>query len=88
LRTASRYLLVALICGVSFTAALAECPGRPLPGTIVQDALNLSSQNGELKTALGLSRSVDEFGYTHYCFVYEDGSKFVEAPTLRLNQQE
>jgi FtsP/CotA-like multicopper oxidase with cupredoxin domain len=86
LRTASRYLLLALICGGSFIAALAECPGRPPAGTIVQDALSLSSQNGELKTALGMSRSVDQFGYTHYCYVYEDGSKVVEAPTLRLNQ--
>ena len=85
MRTTSRYLLIILFCAGFPTALLAQCPGRPSPGTVVQDAKSLSSQNGVLKAELVMSRSVDIYGYTHYCYVYNDGSKPVESPTLRVN---
>lgn len=84
MRTAS-YLLVLLICGFSYTTVLAQCPKRPEAGTVVKDALSLYSQNGELKTGFVMGHSVDEYGYTHYCYDYYTGSEYVEAPTLRLN---
>lgn len=86
MRTISRFLLGVFICGFSCVSVVAQCPGRPSPGTVVRDALTLSSTNGVLNATLGLGYSVDEFGYTHYCYVYDTGSGFSEAPTLRLNQ--
>jgi FtsP/CotA-like multicopper oxidase with cupredoxin domain len=86
LRTAFRYLLIVLICGFSCVTVLAQCPARPVPGTVVKDALSLNSQNGELQAAFIMGRSVDQYGYTHYCYNYNTGSGYVEAPTLRLNQ--
>ncbi|HEY1658606.1 MAG TPA: multicopper oxidase domain-containing protein [Candidatus Sulfotelmatobacter sp.] len=73
-----------IICGISLAAA-AQCPPRPTAGSVVQDALSLSSQNGVLNAALDMGYSVDTFGYTHYCYKYNAGSTVVEAPTLRLN---
>ena len=84
MRILSRYLLVILSLFSSITV-LAQCPNRPAPGSVVKDALNLSSQNGVLKVDMAISHSVDQFGYTHYCYVYDTGSGIVESPTLRLN---
>jgi FtsP/CotA-like multicopper oxidase with cupredoxin domain len=47
--------------------------------------LNLHSQNGALNVDLSLAHSVDTFGYTHFCYKYQAGTRTVEAPTLRLN---
>jgi FtsP/CotA-like multicopper oxidase with cupredoxin domain len=85
MRLVSRYLFAILVCGVSFISPLAQCPNRPNPGTIVQDPLSLSSQNGVLTAGFTMAKSVDPAGYTHYCYNYKTDSGNVEAPTLRLN---
>ena len=85
MRTLSRYSLAIVICGFSFLRLAAQCPPRPQPDTVLQDALNLYSQNGVLDVALSMAHSVDVNGYTHYCYRYQNSSAIVEAPTLRLN---
>lgn len=85
MRTVSRYLLLILLCGFSSVAIFAQCPARPLPGTVVKDALSLNSQNGVLDANFIMGHSVDQYGYTHYCYNYDTGEHYVESPTLRLN---
>jgi FtsP/CotA-like multicopper oxidase with cupredoxin domain len=85
MRTLSKYLLALLVCGFAFVKPSAQCPQRPEPATVLQDALNLSSQNGVLNADLTLGHSVDKNGYTHYCYKYQTGTGAAEAPTLRLN---
>src|SRR5580704_8317353 len=88
MRFGFRCLLAVVVCGFSFlqTVGQASCPARPSPGSVVQDALSLTSQNGVLGAELVMGLSVDEFGYTHYCYNYKSPTGDVEAPTLRLNQ--
>ena len=86
MRSVSRYLLAIVICGFSFLRLEAQCPNRPDAGTVVKDALSLSSVNGVLSAELTMKTSVDEAGYTHYCYIYDTGKGEAEAPTLRLNQ--
>jgi FtsP/CotA-like multicopper oxidase with cupredoxin domain len=81
----SRWLLAIVVCGFSFLRLAAQCPDRPLTGTVVNDALNLSSQGGTLSAQMTIAHSVDSNGYTHYCYKYNAGSDVVEAPTLRVN---
>src|SRR5580693_9436440 len=85
MRTVRRGLLAIMVCGVSFLGAAAQCPARPNAGSIVKDALSLSSQNGTLKAAFNMGYSVDIYGYSHYCYKYEAPTGIVESPTLRLN---
>jgi FtsP/CotA-like multicopper oxidase with cupredoxin domain len=85
MRTIGRFLLAILICGFSFLGAAAQCPPRPNSGTVVQDALDVYSQNGVLRANFGMGYSVDAAGYSHYCYKYETPTGVVEAPTLRLN---
>ncbi|MFZ0816380.1 MAG: multicopper oxidase domain-containing protein [Candidatus Sulfotelmatobacter sp.] len=80
-----RGLLAIMMCGVSFLGAAAQCPARPNAGSVVKDALSLSSQNGTLKAAFNMGYSVDIYGYSHYCYKYEAPTGIVESPTLRLN---
>jgi FtsP/CotA-like multicopper oxidase with cupredoxin domain len=82
----SRILLAILVCGVSFLSLEAQCPKRPAPGNVVNDALSLNSANGVLNAELTMKHSVDEFGYTHYCYNYQTQQGEAESPTLRLNQ--
>src|ERR1700728_2564850 len=86
MRSACRYLLVILLCGFSFLSSQAQCPPRPSFGTVVQDALTLSSVNGVLSAEFTMRHSVDEAGYNHYCYNYATDNGDVEAPTLSLNQ--
>jgi FtsP/CotA-like multicopper oxidase with cupredoxin domain len=86
MHTAGRYSIAILMVGFSFLGAFAQCPARPTAGTVLQDALNLYSQNGTLNANFSLGHSVDQFGYTHYCYTYATATGGVaEAPTLRLN---
>jgi FtsP/CotA-like multicopper oxidase with cupredoxin domain len=86
MRAASKFLLLILMCGFPFLKSEAQCPTRPTPGSVVEDALSLQSQNGVLSAAFTMGTSVDEFGYTHYCYKYQPATGgIVEAPTLRLN---
>jgi FtsP/CotA-like multicopper oxidase with cupredoxin domain len=86
MRTVSRYLFAIVLCGFSCLQLEAQCPNRPDAGTVVQDPLALSSVNGVLSADLTMKYSVDEAGYSHYCYIYRDGKTEAEAPTLRLNQ--
>jgi FtsP/CotA-like multicopper oxidase with cupredoxin domain len=52
---------------------------------VVEDALSLTSKNGVLNAAFTMGTSVDDAGYTHYCYKYKSSNGVVEAPTLRLN---
>ncbi len=65
--------------------AAAQCPNRPVPGTVLYDAPSIYSQNGTLNAAFTMGHSVDQFGYTHYCYKYTTSTGTVEAPTLRVN---
>jgi len=87
MRMLSRSFLAVLVCGFSSLplAAQTDCPERPAPGAVVQDALNLRSANGALNVDLSMAHSVDAAGYTHFCYRYQTGNKTVEAPTLRVN---
>ena len=89
MRSLFRCLLAMVVCGIAFlqTVGQAVCPARPIPGSVVQDALSLTSLNGVLTADFIVGHSVDEYGYTHYCFNYKvPAGYYVEAPTLRLNQ--
>lgn len=85
MRPVSRCLLLVLVSGVSFLRLAAQCPDRPVSGTEVLDALNLTSQNGVLKADFNLAHSVDKTGFTHYCYKYQTPNGVAESPTLRLN---
>jgi len=86
MRLRSRWLLAIIFCGCSFLKlAASDCPPRPASGSVVNDPYSISSQNGVLSAALYLAHSVDEKGYTHYCYKYDASGQVVEAPTLRLN---
>jgi len=89
MRFAFRCLLAVVVCGFPFYQTLAQdsCPPRPAPGSVVQDAFTIASTNGVLAAELVMGHSVDDSGYTHYCFNYKTPEgHIVEAPTLRLNQ--
>ncbi len=86
MRSVSRCLLVVVMCGFSFLRLEAQCPDRPNTGTVVQDALSLNSVNGVLDADLTMRHSVDNGGYTHYCFNYKTDTGDIESPTLRLTQ--
>jgi FtsP/CotA-like multicopper oxidase with cupredoxin domain len=84
MRSGFRWLAVLAMCGWSFIGALAQCPDRPNTGTVVQDPLALTSQNGTLSAQMVMQHSVDSNGYTHYCYNYTAGGQIYEAPTLRV----
>jgi FtsP/CotA-like multicopper oxidase with cupredoxin domain len=71
--------------GVTAWAQAPQCPVRPAPGSIVQDAISLNSQNGNLTLGLTLRNAADPQDFMHYCFDYTASSGMIEAPTLRLN---
>jgi FtsP/CotA-like multicopper oxidase with cupredoxin domain len=81
----SRYLLATVICGFSFLGAMAQCPPYPAPNTVLLDAPSIYSQNGVLSADFTMGHSVDQNGYTHYCYKYSTPTGVVESPTLRLN---
>ena len=82
----AKLLPLVFLCGLSCLSAVAQCPARPNPGSVLKDALVLSSKNGVLQAGITLRHSVDEGGYTHYCLDYKTDKGEVESPTLRLNQ--
>jgi FtsP/CotA-like multicopper oxidase with cupredoxin domain len=86
MRVVSRWLLAVLLCGFSaLTLAAQVCPARPTEGTVVNDPYSISSANGVLNAQMTLARSVDQSGYTHYCYNYNAAGVIVEAPTFRVN---
>lgn len=80
-----RWLLAVAVCGMSVAQLAAQCPDRPTSGTVVQDAFSINSQNGVLQADFSLGQSVDQAGFTHYCYQYQSPNGVVEAPTLRVN---
>jgi FtsP/CotA-like multicopper oxidase with cupredoxin domain len=82
-----KYSLLAQFAALALLTAAAQtnCPSRPVPGSVVVDPLELSSQNGALQLGLTMRNGADSLGYMHYCFEYSAPSGKVEAPTLRLN---
>ena len=76
-------MMLGICCSLS--AAAQDCPARPARGSVVQNPFSISSQNGALDATLTMARSVDSYGYTHYCYKYNSGGQVIEAPTLRLN---
>ena len=80
-----RWLLAVAVCGIPVARLAAQCPDRPTSGTVVQDAYSITSQNGVLTADLSLGHSVDQAGFTHYCYQYQSPNGVVEAPTLRVN---
>src|ERR1700722_6771757 len=81
----TKYLIAVAILGVLPITSFAQCPPRPDPGTLVKDPYTIKSQNGTLTADLSLGHSVDDQGYTHYCYQYQSPNGVVEAPTLRVN---
>lgn len=85
---AFRFISGLLVIGcalVTASAQLPNCPLRPVPGSVVQDPLNLSSQNGALSLAITMRNAPDTAGFNHYCLNYETANGAIEAPTLRVN---
>jgi FtsP/CotA-like multicopper oxidase with cupredoxin domain len=84
MRREYKNLAALVICGVACASAAEECPPRPQPGTELRDTASLFARDGVLTADLTLGHSVDTNGYTHYCYIYKNGSGEIEAPTLRL----
>ena len=82
----STWLPAVILGGFAFAnLAAQQCPARPVSGTVVQDPYSISSKNGILSANLTLAHSVDQAGYTHYCYKYNAPGQLAESPTLRLN---
>lgn len=83
----SIFLRLLVTCGLAAIAVAQTptCPARPSPGTVVQNPLELDSQNGLLQADFTFRSSTDTAGYLHECYIYQSGSAAVEAPTLVLN---
>ncbi len=79
-------ILAIIVCGCSVLCfAASDCPPRPAEGSVVNDPYSISSQNGVLTAKFTIAHSVDQEGYTHYCYKYDAAGQIVEAPTLRVN---
>ncbi len=91
MRNTSSLLRIVLVLGiwvsglVTASAQLPMCPPRPESGMLVQNPLDLYSQNGVLNLDLTMENSQGSDGYIRYCYVYMYQGQPVEAPTLRLN---
>ncbi|MGB8977349.1 MAG: multicopper oxidase domain-containing protein, partial [Terriglobales bacterium] len=78
-------LIATAALGVLAINSAAQCPARPASGSEVKDAYTIRSQNGTLTADFALGESVDQAGYTHYCYQYQAPSGIVEAPTIRVS---
>jgi len=89
MRTVHRYLLAVAVSGLYLGSAAAQtnpCPTRPSPGTVVNNPLDLVSQNGVLTAAFTLKSYYPVGSFLQECYIYQENSTTaVEAPTLRLN---
>lgn len=80
-----RWLLGMVVCGMASARMVAQCPARPVSGSLVENPYAIQPRNGVLQADFVLGHSVDEAGFTHYCYQYQAPSGIVEAPTLRVN---
>ena len=78
-------LVFALVCAALTQPGAAQCPARPVPGTVVANPPEIDSQNGVLQAGFTFRSSQDAFHYLHECYIYQGSTGAVEAPTLRLN---
>ncbi len=85
MRSVSKWAFAIIVCGFSFLNLAAQCPDRPVSGTVVNDPFSIPAQNGVLSAQMTMAHSVDGNGYTHYCYNYNAGNQVIEAPTLRVN---
>ncbi len=51
----------------------------------MNNPFSISSQNGVLSAQFVMAHSVENNGYTHYCYKYTSPGQVVESPTLRVN---
>jgi FtsP/CotA-like multicopper oxidase with cupredoxin domain len=81
-----QWIIAVGFLGITVGQITAQCPARPASGTVVKDPYTIRSQNGVLQASLSLGESVDQKGFTHYCYQYQTPNGAIEeAPTLRLN---
>src|ERR1700722_7049565 len=76
-------LLICMACLGSSLAHDAACPKRPVPGSVVNNPLDLYSANGVLPAAFTFRSELTN--YLEECYIYQGSSGAVEAPTLHLN---
>jgi FtsP/CotA-like multicopper oxidase with cupredoxin domain len=76
-------LLICMACLGSSLAHGATCPKRPVPGSVVNNPLDLYSANGVLTAAFTFRSELAS--YLEECYIYQGSSGAVEAPTLHLN---
>ena len=81
----TKYLVAATLFAASIANVYAQCPARPASGSEVVDPYTIQPSNGVLQADMSLGQSVDQQGYTHYCYQYQSPNGVVEAPTLRVN---
>jgi len=86
MRFVSKLMLAIAVFGFSSASLLAQCPKRPDIGTVVENPYAIFSHNGTLNADFTMKYSVDDSGFSHYCFIYDTSKGEVEAPTLRLHQ--
>jgi len=79
-----QWLLIGLALGLSVSRVSAQCPDRPVSGTKLEDPYAIRSSNGVLQASMALGYSVDQQGFSHYCYQYQSPNGVVEAPTLRV----
>ena len=85
MRCLSKWWLLVAMCGFFSPKLVAQdCPPRPASGTVVGDPYSIYSENGSLNAEFVMAHSVDNTGYTHYCYNYQAPNKVVEAPTLHV----
>jgi FtsP/CotA-like multicopper oxidase with cupredoxin domain len=88
MRTIVKLILGLGILAMAVGSAFAQgpmCPPRPEAGTLVQNPLDLYSENGVLSVDMTIENSFGTDGFEHYCYVYVYQGQQVEAPTFRLN---
>jgi FtsP/CotA-like multicopper oxidase with cupredoxin domain len=81
-----KLLLASLVCSAVSNSAMAQtsgCPARPLPGSVVNNPLDLYSTNGVLTAAFTFRSELGSF--LEECYIYQAPGGAAEAPTLRLN---
>jgi FtsP/CotA-like multicopper oxidase with cupredoxin domain len=80
-----RWLCCAFVIFSALRAAGAESFGRPAPGSPIAQPQDVFSSNGVLNVPFSFQSAPTRYGFTHYCYVYDDG---IQSPTLRVRPGE
>ncbi|HYK60603.1 MAG TPA: multicopper oxidase family protein [Bryobacteraceae bacterium] len=67
------------------SAAGAESCSRPAPGSLIEQPQDVFSSNGVLKVMFSFRSAPTRYGFTRYCYVYDDS---LQSPTLRVRPGE